>query len=384
MKDIGWLIVTLAVGMFGGQLAIRLKIPAGMMIGSMAAVAIFSILTPKAIMPSNVKILTQIISGIFIGVKVQKKDIRMLRSILIPVLVSITLMIVLCMGLGFALYRVSRLDLPTALLGCAPGGLVDITMLGMDLEVDIPAISVMHVIRLVTVLSVFPAAFQAIFNRFDKAKSKTGGDKAIEGAVTEERSKRESPANNNKDISGGPLWKKGRRGLTWKSFGNDKEKRLRIAMTAGVATVFGILGKLSGIPAGAMIFSMISISAFNCFTGKGYMPITIKRIAQLLAGALIGSGVTMAAVIELKALIIPVVIILLCYFIINTVIAALLFYIWHFDLRTAFFCCTPGGASDISLMAEEFGGDTVKISLMQTLRSLSVISFYSFLIKTIL
>jgi membrane AbrB-like protein len=375
MHYVEWIIVTLLIGILGGQIAGKLKMPACMMIGSMLAVAMFNILFNKAVMPSNAKVLTQIITGIFIGVKIRKKDIRMLKSILIPAGVSVLLMIFFCIGLGLTLQRISNLDPITALLGCAPGGIVDITMLGMDLNADIPAISVLHTIRLVTVISVFPAIFHAIIRKYDKVHSEIGDGKNINIDETI----CENKYNFNKAIQEG-----NKSVLERLSAGINKEENLKIVMTAVVAIVFGLLGKLSGLPAGTLIFTMVSISVLNIITDKGYMPIPIKRAAQLIAGTLIGSNVSMSAVIELKALIIPVIIMLISYFIINIIIAVILCRLWHFDLQTAFFACTPGGASDISLMAEEFGGDTVKISLLQTLRSLSVISFYSFFIKFVL
>ena len=356
---IGGFAFTLFVGMVGSYIAEKLKIPACKMIGAMVAVAIFNVISEKAIVPTNAKIPTQIITGIFIGLRVRRKDIQMLKSIIKPAAISVFLMIFFCSELGYILYRTSNIDRVTALLGCSPGGIVDILMLGMDLKVDISTISVLHTIRLFMVLSIFPAAFQVIINKYSKiSKDKKNNFKMNYNSI--------------KSVSQTIYVR------------TDKSQRIKMSITVAIAVVFGTLGKLSNIPAGTLVFTMVSISIFSVITDKGYIPITVKSAAQLLAGTLIGSNVTMSAVIQMRILIMPVIVMIFSYFIINIIIAMILYNVWHFDLQTAFFACTPGGASDICLMAEEFGCDTFKISIMQTFRTLSVISFYTIYIKLLL
>ncbi len=58
-------IITLLVGLIGAVIALKLKVPAGAMIGSLFAVAIFNILTSNADLPQSYKIIAQISTGTF-------------------------------------------------------------------------------------------------------------------------------------------------------------------------------------------------------------------------------------------------------------------------------------------------------------------------------
>ncbi len=55
---------------------------------------------------------------------------------------------------------------------------------------------------------------------------------------------------------------------------------------------------MSGVPAGPLIFSMVFVGVQNVLTGTAYMPINMKRFAQICAGVLIGESVTMEAVVN--------------------------------------------------------------------------------------
>jgi uncharacterized membrane protein AbrB (regulator of aidB expression) len=46
------------------------------------------------------------------------------------------------------------------------------------------------------------------------------------------------------------------------------------------------------------------------------------------------------------------------------------------DLITALFACAPGGATDLALIAEEYGANTPKVSIIQTMRVIGVVVFY--------
>ena len=63
------IIFTLIVGIIGGYIGIKLKIPAGAMIGSMIFVGGYNVLTSGAHVPSNFKLIAQIVIGCTIGLK---------------------------------------------------------------------------------------------------------------------------------------------------------------------------------------------------------------------------------------------------------------------------------------------------------------------------
>lgn len=346
-----WICVTFLSGLAGAFLAKRFKIPAGFMIGAMVGTAVFNVLSGHGVMPSEIKVAVQIVSGIFIGMKIKRTDIPVLKSILLPAIVSALLMTLLCIGMGALVSFISHIDMVSAMLGCAPGGIVDMSLIAMDIGADTSIISVLHMIRLITVLGIFPTLFQILVKKVRQFEKKN-----IFCDKTEQLEMTDKTAIN-------------------------RAKPLQILMTAVVGNIMGIIGKIIGIPAGPLLFSMVGTTAFNMFTSLAQMPLPVKQGAQVLAGTLIGINVTMEVLIQLKNLLLPAIIMLILYFLFNLLLSFLLHVLWHFDIMTAFFSCTPGGASDICLMVEDFGGDTARISIMQTTRVMIVVGLYPVLMQ---
>ena len=89
-----WVGITVLMGVTGGLTAIKLKIPAGAIIGSMFAVVAFNILTGKAVFPQETRILLQIGTGAYIGSRIYKKDVIELKNIITP---TIILTVTMCL-----------------------------------------------------------------------------------------------------------------------------------------------------------------------------------------------------------------------------------------------------------------------------------------------
>ena len=70
MNNFAWFLITIAVAFLCGSIAIKLKIPAGGMIGSMIGVAALNIATGKCLMYSEVRIAVQICLGAMSGSRV--------------------------------------------------------------------------------------------------------------------------------------------------------------------------------------------------------------------------------------------------------------------------------------------------------------------------
>ena len=357
--EAGKIALTLAVGACGGMLLGKRHVPGGYLVGSMIFVAALSIATGLASIPSSLKLLTQIISGIFIGSKISRKDLPVLARLLLPALLAAGTMIALCLALGTILGKTTAMSTVTALMCCSPGGVVDITMMCMDVGADISVVSVLQAMRLFLVVGVFPTLMRRLFASGLGRKMFRKYPMTVEQLPPEQRT---SPT-----VRSVALW----------------PKPVRIAATFAVSAAAGYLGKLSGMPAGALLFSMIGSAGFNIASGQHTMPKPVKQGAQILAGALIGVTMTLEAVVGLKSILVPLVVIMLCYFVFNLFIAFLLLHFRQFDAVTAFFSCTPGGAADICLIVEDMGGDAAKISVMQTVRACVVIGFYSLLLTWI-
>lgn len=328
----------------------KLKLPAGAIVGALISVAILNIVTGLGYMPRTIKIFTQMVSGLVIGSKVVKADIYKLKNIVKPALLAVVILITLCLGMSAFLYCVTSYSLATAAFACAPGGLMDMSLASIDMGADISVVSTLQVFRLVCVLSIFPAILKIFMQLFK-----------VSTPLPAQPLKEEAVENN----------------------AQDKKNVKNIAITLLVGVVSGLLGKFIGLPAGILTFAMIGVATQNIVFNNAYMPPFVKKVAQIFAGALIGTSVTYTAVVGLKIIILPMLILLIGHICITLTIATILHKISGLDFTTAFLATAPGGASDLTLVAGDFGADMPTVSIIQIIRQVGVIAFYPIAIELI-
>lgn len=158
------IIYTLLIGALGGYAGIKLKIPAGAMIGSMISVAVYNVLSQKGYVPSNFKLIAQIVIGSVIGLNFTLESFIELKKLIIPAIIlvvgltffSVTLGLILFKITGSNLFKSVAIDLPTALFSAAPGGLTDMVIMSESFGAQTHIVALLHLIRLITVLTVLP------------------------------------------------------------------------------------------------------------------------------------------------------------------------------------------------------------------------------------
>lgn len=353
------LFITLIIGVIGGLIVMRLKVPTGAMMGAMISVALFNIITDDASMPQNVRVLTQMAAGALVGTKIRYKDVRDLRYMIKPAVLMISSMIILDLSMGYLMYRITGLSLVTSLFACAPGGLVDTSLISSDFGADASKVAILHLIRLSSVMILFPSLMKFISERLDRTKDKQNSKYISE--IDENRMQKDSS--------------------TVKSEYSVKEKSTNLLITAAVAVAAGLIGYKLRIPAGTITFSMVAVGALNVFSNRGYIPVTIIRITQIFAGILIGETMTYGDLIALKEIILPAFILLFGIIIINLFIGFVVSKSGKLELITSLLASAPGGLTDIALIAKDLGADVPKVAIFQLTRHVSVIVIFPFLIK---
>lgn len=152
------IIYTLLIAGIGGYLGIKLKVPAGAFVGAMIAVAIFNMYTGKGQMPMQFKLVAQIVVGGMIGLNFKMDTLSELKSLLMPALIILIGLTFYCILLGFIIHKVTGLDLVTSLFSTSPGGITDMTLISEAYGAETPKVAILHLVRLVTVITVLPAA----------------------------------------------------------------------------------------------------------------------------------------------------------------------------------------------------------------------------------
>ena len=342
MVDIIWFAVTLLVAAAGGLIAVKLKVPAGAMVGSMAFVVIFNVLTDKGFFYADLRTVLQLISGAFIGAKVGKEDIFELRKAIWPTVVLLISMVLLNLFFGAIIAGASALDVPTALFATTPGGASDMALISEELGANPGYVAIMQVFRLLIIFVFCPPIFKKIMNK----KYSAFTDKVSE--VKKER-------NSNK-----------------KSLFDLKQFAILLAVSA----VCGLIFKVIGVTAGAMIGAMLGGAVLTIFTKKVTFPAPVRTGLQILSGAFIGIRMNKESLLHMDDLIVPILIMTVGILLFVFVTSFIMHKITGLDYPTCMFASTPGGLQEMSLLSEELGADTVKVAVMQTVRLIFVVSFF--------
>lgn len=358
------ILLTLFVGGIGSFIGMKLKIPVGGMVGAMVAVLIFNVITGNAHMPPEVRKITQIAAGAMLGSRIKRKDVYDLREVLLPAIILIIGMIIINFSFGFLVSRISNLDLATALFAAAPGGLSDMALIADDLGADSPKVALLQLIRVVGVISIYPPIMKYIYSRMKKKN--TGEARENEVQVVSASFESVSPS----------IEKVGDKDEEIKM-----QNRRNLGLTVGIAALGGIVGILLNIPAGAMVLSMIAAAAFNITSGRGYFPSNYRSVTQSATGALIGSRMTSADIFGIKDILLPAAVLTVGMLCLTFFIGYAIYKFSKFDLITALLASTPGGLTEITMMAEEVGADAPKVAVLHLFRLVTVISVFPIVLK---
>ena len=156
---------------------------------------------------------------------------------------------------------------------------------------------------------------------------------------------------------------------------------LKAVITLLCAFLGGTLLRTLKVPAGTIMGSMIAVLILNLTTGQGWVPKQTSMIAQTLVGATIGLRFTRAALVELKSIWAPALVVVVGCVLVNFAIGFAVSKIGGLDMKTALLATAPGGQSEMALLAQDLNADVTKVAVLQSLRLVSVVSIMSFLFR---
>ena len=164
LRDWGWF----AACVIGWPIAERLRLPAGQLVGPMVlSAAVHLAGWSSATPPDTLIALAQLVVGAAIGSRFSGTAPRELARIagqavgLTVVLVAIT---ALCAAV---LHAATGLSFMALMLAYAPGGLAEMSLVALSLDLDAAFVSTHHIIRIFLIVMFAPAAF-ALLRRFDR------------------------------------------------------------------------------------------------------------------------------------------------------------------------------------------------------------------------
>jgi len=160
------IIYTLVIAAVGGYIGIKLKIPAGALIGAMVFVAAYNIKTSQGYIPRDFKLVAQIVVGGMLGLNFNMEAISALKKLILPSIVLVIGLTIFSLLLGILIHKITGLDLVTALFSSSPGGLTDMSLLSEAYGAQTHIVALMHLIRLTTVITIFPIIIKFLKEHF--------------------------------------------------------------------------------------------------------------------------------------------------------------------------------------------------------------------------
>ncbi len=335
------LLLTILIGFAGAYLALRYKVPAGAMVGSLLAVMVFNILFDTAVMPQGLKFYTQAATGAYVGAKISREDVTNLRHIVNPAMILSVVMLCFTVAVGLVICRMSDLTVATALFSMAPAGIADMTLASMDFDAQPSVVALIQTLRVIFVVLLMPFIIRCLAEKQHiSANQKEAGEDTAK-----------------------------------------KRSVLDLFVTAVIGLAFGALGKWMKVPGGAIAFSMLACAGYNIRFEKGFMPLRVRKFVQVFAGSLIGTTVGRSEFYQMLKLS-DVVLVAVLSFVVLDLVAGFLIARWtDMDIISALFSCAPGGLTDMTLIASEMGADGVKVAGMHMFRLVSVVALYPSVIE---
>lgn len=141
-----------------------------------------------------------------------------------------------------------------------------------------------------------------------------------------------------------------------------------IILTLAASFTVGMLFMKLKVPGGILVGGIIGTTILSMTTGMAEMPFTARLIAQIIAGAFIGSSVDRDDLAKLKTVYKPFIIVIASLAAVNLVAGTLVYRFGPLDRLTSFMCCVPGGMGDTPLIAAELGAQMPPVVILQFVR----------------
>lgn len=324
------ILITVLIGAALGFLFLKLKIPGGMMFGTILGVATFNIVTGNAYLWPATKVVAQAFTGAYLGSTMTRDDLKKLPKVVGPYLVVMTGFFILNLSVGLLIYHTTEFDLLTGFLCAMPGGISDTSLIAIDMGADSAAVTVMQFVRMIVGLGCIPSIV-ALANRTQRGNS----------APRKTAQKENAPI-------------------------------LSFLPALLLATVAGFLGKRTGIPAGALVFSLIIVSALRIAGKVPSMPFYLRRIAQIISGCCIGATITAEKLRPLPQLAVPAIVICVAYLLLCVFGGRFISKKFGIEPIEAMLFLSPAGVADMVLVAADLGITSTNLAVLQVCRLTAV------------
>lgn len=335
--DLTNLLPVLVAGLFGALVGRGLRVPAGVLTGTMVGVGGAQTIMGFPEMPAmpGLNQSLQVLVGIMVGLRITRSSVRSGVQALVPATLLTAAFIASSVGAALAATSLTGVDPRTALFAAAPGGLTEMASVGASLGADGAVVVAVHLVRLLLVI----AAINVLMAKLRRREPPASGNSP--GAMTA------ASVNGNVKSVGG------------------------LAMLGAVVSL-GVLGGITGLatplPAGGVVGALFSVALVRLLFDAPLPERGFHLGVQALSGGVIGLGVSGELLDALSSLVGATVIVTLTQMLVWVAACYLLEWLARYDVETAIFASAPGGMSNLISASTETTADTVVVAFTHLLR----------------
>lgn len=338
-------LITLIVGLAGAYLALKLKIPAGGILGSLFAVVAFNLISGgQAFFYPRVKQIVQLLVGVFAGAKIGKTELKELKKVPQPLVAIIGITLLYNILFGLLIGFVTNTDQLTALYITAPGGLSDMALIAETAGVNNTSMTMVQLLRVILFNVIFPPVFCAIAKKVSVNYGKTESKSHKLPIVDPVQSR------------------------------NKMQNGLLFAGLLASASLGGFLISQTGIEGGLILGAMLFSMFYSCLFGKTNIAPGLKKCHHALLGAYIGSGIVLTGFSSIQEFFVPLVFVAIELCLATATAAFLAWKTKKLDTMSSMTASTPGGLAEMLALTDELGGDVSKVVVIHSMRLIVVVA----------
>lgn len=163
----------LILAVVGAYVGMFLRLPAGAIMGSMIFVILAKFFGILDLPPTKlISFSIQVLLGLNLGLtltKINKTQLKRLSGALVVIFCGVLLMTFLT---GLIIAYVTHLNIKTVFLSSVPGGMAEMSILAQELNLQASVVAILHTLRLLIVLAIFPFILKLVVKRLNSRKEK--------------------------------------------------------------------------------------------------------------------------------------------------------------------------------------------------------------------
>ncbi|SFD67812.1 hypothetical protein SAMN05216238_103115 [Lentibacillus persicus] len=146
----------------------RLRVPTALLLGPMVLTIVMTFMGyPTPNLPTAFVDLAQIFIGVHIGLQMQPRDLPEWKKAMGYTVVTVVILVLFGLGLGYGLAKLYELPFTTALLSTAPGGMVEMGLTAVAIGGDVSVVTSYQLFRLLMIMLFVPFFFKWLAKRIE-------------------------------------------------------------------------------------------------------------------------------------------------------------------------------------------------------------------------